>query len=633
MYFLSQFKMNSENHHDEYAYQIPLNVLNQHNFTNKEKYLHKLVERNSKNLTGEIDYNKYGHKDGIGFQKSSDLFLDTFIIKVLAADYLYDKKCVYKYINVVRNYIEVPIGQQGLDRCPVTVTNFAKLNSQPSKRLLKNMIGRQKVFEKKKKRVQYYWQQFKVTCQDQPFQLMYQILTTENIFHQAIHIVNIDITLDLKGSFNRQELINYLTKYKNFQMQNEKQVERFSIIDNTNSTGLNCLMFNNTYLQQPTKMRYKLYNKMVQSLESFSVRGSVGNHKMDWVYQTDTRLAQTRDDCKDRGYTRAEITLYCENDIPFMEFISQQMDFLVNLIPNQLVYSTKYSNTWKAYCECLDHSLVVVDEMSDTAIMVDSFNELTKCISGQFLSTWQSHQDYCLANLTLSSILPIDIIYMHKDPEFLDDSQQTIATLTGLRYLKTYTDNTLIFKTKLVKCGQPTSSYTTFNAEKNQYILGKAGFVPHPKCTLHLSTERQRPTRTHNLDLKIIGPFPVFTNSIQSPFLTIDQTKQIFSKLRTDFNNMLIVISGQNIAYIEQSDEITNEQDQTVIRKRDVNDYRNLPSLKTKQPNTTWTIKAVGKLNHYGKEKLIIQLEEEMDLYTKQKSWKISHLKLASKLE
>ena len=60
--------MNSENHHDEYAYQIPLNVLNQHNFTNKEKYLHKLVERNSQNLTGEIDYNKYGHKMVLDFK-------------------------------------------------------------------------------------------------------------------------------------------------------------------------------------------------------------------------------------------------------------------------------------------------------------------------------------------------------------------------------------------------------------------------------------------------------------------------------------------------------------------------------------------------------------------------------------
>lgn len=65
----------------------------------------------------------------------------------------------------------------------------------------------------------------------------------------------------------------------------------------------------------------KIYNKMVQMLESKSVRKTVGQHWKDWVCQKDIRLANARDLVKDRGLTRAEVTFYCKDKVPsdFME--------------------------------------------------------------------------------------------------------------------------------------------------------------------------------------------------------------------------------------------------------------------------------------------------------------------------
>ena len=58
------------------------------------------------------------------------------------------------------------------------------------------------------------------------------------------------------------------------------------VLDNEASVGRNCI----TYLQD--NVCCKVYNKMVQTLKSFSVRGNGGWHLKDWVTQTGTQLAK-----------------------------------------------------------------------------------------------------------------------------------------------------------------------------------------------------------------------------------------------------------------------------------------------------------------------------------------------------
>ena len=145
-------------------------------------------------------------------------------------------------------------------------------------------------------------------------------------------------------------------------------------------------------------------------LENKSVRETVGQHWKDWVCQKDTQLANARDLAKDRGLTRAEVTFYCKVTVPSDNFMEDALQRVTEYVPSTLVYSTPFADTWKAYCDTMLHSLVVVDRIRDVGLIVYTYSEMTKNISGQFVEHWSEKEQWCLSNLTLSAKLPIDII-------------------------------------------------------------------------------------------------------------------------------------------------------------------------------------------------------------------------------
>lgn len=61
-----------------------------------------------------------------------------------------------------------------------------------------------------------------------------------------------------------------------------------TILDNANQAGNNCLTYMETV--QGVTSAFKIYNKLVQTVESKSVREIVGLHMKDRVCQKDTRI-------------------------------------------------------------------------------------------------------------------------------------------------------------------------------------------------------------------------------------------------------------------------------------------------------------------------------------------------------
>ena len=53
----------------------------------KTAVLETLMKANALNQTGNIDYNKYGQLDNVGFEKVSEKFVDNFLFRVLVPDY------------------------------------------------------------------------------------------------------------------------------------------------------------------------------------------------------------------------------------------------------------------------------------------------------------------------------------------------------------------------------------------------------------------------------------------------------------------------------------------------------------------------------------------------------------------
>ena len=105
--------------------------------------------------------------------------------------------------------------------------------------------------------------------------------------------------------FNRDEVIESMTKNEGFRPQRSDDVADRTILVNTHRVGENCL----TYMETVggISIRCKIYNKMVQMLECKSVRENVGCHWKDWICQHGTRLADARDQARDRGLTPADL--------------------------------------------------------------------------------------------------------------------------------------------------------------------------------------------------------------------------------------------------------------------------------------------------------------------------------------
>ena len=116
---------------------------------------------------------------------------------------------------------------------------------------------------------------------------------------------DIDVTMEYSGSFGKDEVIHNLTTNEGFRMQGCAVDANKTILDNSDQVG--------NYMEtvQGVTTRCKIYNKMIQMLESKSVRETVGQHWKDWVCQKSTRLAKARHLAKDRGLIRAEVTFYC----------------------------------------------------------------------------------------------------------------------------------------------------------------------------------------------------------------------------------------------------------------------------------------------------------------------------------
>ena len=82
--------------------------------------------------------------------------------------------------------------------------------------------------------------------------------------------------MDYSGSFDKEDVIRFLTCNKGFRIQGDRADEDRTILDNNDQVGNNCL-----YMETVDGLttRRKIYNKMVQMLESKSVRerwGSTG---------------------------------------------------------------------------------------------------------------------------------------------------------------------------------------------------------------------------------------------------------------------------------------------------------------------------------------------------------------------
>ena len=442
-----------------------------------------LIKANALNRTGNVDYNKYGKLDGIGFEKVSDKFVDNFLLCVLVPDYNTEKKKKIRINNFIgsqnRKIRELLIAN-GFEKCIVKGISFKEVKNLKEE-MLDNIPDR----NRNKEAEIYFEQVFKIACPNVDYSKVMDFLRKFDYNGYGYYLKDVDITLDYSGSFDKYKVIDHLTSFKDFREQgslNNGENYPRTIIDNDAMVGKNCLTWMENVGGITTKQ--KIYNKMVQMLECKSVRSTVGSHWKDWVGQKGTMLATARDQAKERGLTRAEVTIYIQNNnIPDDEFIDDVLEKIVKYIAKDIVYSTSYADTWKSYCDTFKHSLVCIDRTKNIGIIVYSYNQITGNISGQVIEEWAEKEKWCLDKLTLNGNLPLDILEVAEVAKVFENKKKDILLeICQNRYYKINKDKSTRFTTRLVrKQGVFCSNRESYKGE-NIKLLENAGLVEHDNC-------------------------------------------------------------------------------------------------------------------------------------------------------
>ena len=172
----------------------------------------------------------------------------------------------------------------GLKKCVVKAVVFSPCHN-PSSEMIQRMPQR----DIAKEATMYHYQEYKVACPNIEYEVVMKFIRGKDYKRVGFHLKDIDITMDYVGSFDKYELIEYLTREKGFRQEGDGKDADRVIVDNDSKVGRNCSTFMETIGRYTT--RQKIYNKMVQMLECMSVQNSVGCHWKDWVRRNGTRLA------------------------------------------------------------------------------------------------------------------------------------------------------------------------------------------------------------------------------------------------------------------------------------------------------------------------------------------------------
>lgn len=289
---------------------------------------------------------------------------DTQIINEAAKEML---ACFTQEVKRVFNHLNINI-----NKCDIKPTNANTLTSDFT--------------YKTSKQAQF----LKINLSNIDVNNVFDLLEDENkiayLHENNVFIRDVDFTKDYKGVFNKKNVEKYLIEEHDFVKQGQPNPdENPTILDNSQTVSNNCLTFINT--ADIGTIRYKFYNKFVQSMESPSVRGKVGSHINDWVNNPEPILRDAIKNSLETGLLRLEFTLYVynvKNNVSKHSIITE-MDYLEKLMPPHLIYYNSISNQFNLLCNNILYNICIVDLENDLAFISLYQNKLTSKINGYYL--------------------------------------------------------------------------------------------------------------------------------------------------------------------------------------------------------------------------------------------------------
>ena len=603
--------------------------LTHNNKTKKEAKIEKILGANRKkysveslyskmlfnicnNNTAYINYNKYGTK-GFKLSPISTIFSDNIImaglipIQEIPKDgedvnnrfIKYYRNIIYNFLlqNNVKDVKPKDIKLQGIRKADGETGHIHKPNITTVRDFYRKFLKDTPEQEQEVKA-----QHFKIALANISYEETLKLFNKKNLRQleeNFIYKSDIDWTQDFKGSFNKDEIIEHLINNCGFRMQDDKDENEdykdHVILKNDKSVGRNCLTFfyNNK--------RYKLYLKFVHSLEVKSNAKQIGNNIREWVNNPEPRLKETIKQSLNFGFTRAEITFY-SHVLPEKEEIEDSINYLYNLVPEELTYCTPINKSWEAYTEAIKSNYLLLDTDNKNVVLCYSVNKLTKRTSGIIIEKYKDTDIYyliskCLFNLPLTIVY---ISYFNKEIKILKNKKVSNTTeeiqKTGKKQHKETIEETKEEKFIFVSY----NNYVVLNkagSEKETYVISpnniyvnstdikdKYGFVntPEEQGLVHINNINLIIPETNNSSMyraktkdHLLTQFYDIEEETNLDFLTpkeIEENENV--KTFEEKNNILETLQNNRDTYNNFIDQ-ENKKIQMEQRNTDINDLFN----------------------------------------------------------
>ena len=201
-----------------------------------------------------------------------------------------------------------------------------------------------------------------------------------------IFIHDIDYTRDYKGVFNKEQVIKHLIDEHGFKEEGDENPDNEPvIINNSHLVSNNCLSFIRS--SSIGTIRYKFYNKFIQSMESPSVRSKIGSHVHEWVNNPEPILKNAIEHSLNTGLLRLEFTIYVYDTICELtkDNIIREMSYLEQLMHPKLITYNSIETQFKLLCDSIHYNVVIVDEAKGLAFIALYHNKLTGKVNGFYI--------------------------------------------------------------------------------------------------------------------------------------------------------------------------------------------------------------------------------------------------------
>ena len=424
--------------------------------------------------------------------------------------------------------------------------------------------------------------------------------------NQGVYINNIDYTIDLGFSFDSDKLIEEMTEKLGFHFEGELNLR---IIEEDYKNNVSFWLVDE---ETDIKIRVKIYNKFIQSMESPAVRKLWGSHLLHWINNDNKQLNEATYKSLNYGYSRLEMTFYIET-IPNDDLINRSFNYvydnIIKEVSNDAIFYNTINNQFTEIMKKVDENLFIYDKTKKQLLQIRWINSLSQKMNAILFKNigYSSNRMINILGRFTFNNKPIKMVmieydkYNHNDNTDEDDvdNDLIIEDNEGEEDKKICFDKNQQVKINVRTYLKDGYNYTNLTDTNENYSITKHQNQPKEMGIDYEDMNFRIPTEINNNELKEDFKHIFFKMIVTDKKIEYLQLKNIKVKT-TKSNDMNRIykteLLNEQVERFKISSEIKNEEFKKYQLKRLIN-INKLNEIDNHYKLTTTTIKSLKDYN------------------------------------